>query len=130
MKMFKSVVVIGVALQWLSLDATTVFAVENFSGIARMNVFRLNPPKSEAKPALVQPELPQVSLVGLATLLGPQALLKIQTKMKPVATEVACVLAEGQSRDGVSVLRIDVESGTVWLTNQGEHLVLQNCKGW
>ena len=111
---------------WLVLlsDVKTVFAAEDFSTIARINVFRLNPLQPEAKPEAVQPELPQVSLQGLTTLLGSQALLKIQMKSKPVTTEVACVLGEGQMRDGVKVLRIDMESGTVWLTNQGEQQVL------
>lgn len=124
MKLFKSVGVVGVLLLLPSPCAMAVGEVENFSTIARMNVFRLNLPKPAANREMVLPELPQVSLGGLATLLGSQALLTIQIKTKPVATEVFCVLGEGQSRDGVTVLRIDMESGTVWLTNQGEQQVL------
>ena len=89
-----------------------------------MNVFRLNPSQPEAKLEVVEPELPQVSLGGLTTLLGSQALLKIQTKTKNVAVEVACVLGVEQSQDGVKVLRIDMKSGTVWLTNHGKQQVL------
>jgi hypothetical protein len=122
--MFKIGVVIGVSMRLFLPDAMAAVAKEDFSAIARVNVFRLNPPRPETKPEMVQPELPQVSLVGLATLLGPQALLKIQTKSRPPAAEIACVLSEGQSQDEVKVLRIDANSGTVWLTTRGEPQVL------
>jgi hypothetical protein len=124
MKSFKSVEVLGVSLLLLSLDVIAGNEAENFSAIARMNVFRLNPPQPVAKMERIQPELPRVSLGGLATLLGSQALLTIQTKTSPATMEVSCVLGEGESRDGVTVLKIDMESGTVLLTNQGEQQVL------
>jgi hypothetical protein len=123
MKLFSHVGVFVVGLL-LAQANSTVFAAENFSEISRMNAFRLSRPKPEPRPQVIQLELPKVSLQGLATLLGTQALLKIQTKSQPVAIEVSCVLGEGQSRDGVEVLRIDMESETVWLNNHGEPQVL------
>jgi len=61
-----------------------------------------------------------VTLQGLSTLLDcRQALLRIQAGAKPSPTETCCILGEGQERNGVKVLRIDMESGTVWFTNHG-----------
>jgi hypothetical protein len=124
MKLFKRACVMSVSLLVFSLDAMAGHETENFSAITRMNVFRLNPPQPVTTVERIQPELPRVSFGGLATLLGSQVLLTIQTKAKPVATDDSCVLGEGESRNGVTVLKIDVESGTVLLTNQGEQQTL------
>jgi hypothetical protein len=100
-------------------------ATDDFASIPKRNVFRLLPPKLEQKPTEVQPELPQLTLQGVTTLLDSrQALLKIQSKAKLNAIGVCCILGEGQERDGVRVLRIEMESGTVWLANQGNDQVL------
>lgn len=113
--------VFGVSLLPLIAEAVT----DDFAGIPKRNVFRLLPPKPEPKLAEIQPELPQITLQGVTTLLDSrQALLKIQSKTKLTVAEVCCILGEGQERDGVRVLRIEMESGTVWLTNQGVEQVL------
>lgn len=119
MKLYRNVLVLGVSLlpliAWASADFTT---------IPRKNVFRLLP-KPEPKLVEVKAELPQLTLQGVTTLLDSrQALLKIQSKAKLTPTEICCILSEGQERDGVRVLRIEMESGTVWLTNQGAEQVL------
>jgi hypothetical protein len=123
MKIFKSVGTLATGLLLMQMNAT-VFAADGYYTIARANVFRLSPPKPEPRPQLVQPALPKVSLQGLATLLGTQALLKIQTMSQPAVAEISCVLTEGQSQNGVEVLRIDMKSETVWLKNQGEPQML------
>lgn len=111
---------LGCGFVLLLFQSRAVLVGEDFSTIARKNVFRLSPPKSGPKPEELKPELPQLTLQGVTTILDSrQALLKIQSKAKLTATEVCCILGEGQERDGVQVLRIDMESGTVWLTNQG-----------
>lgn len=95
-------------------------ATDDFASIPKRNVFRLLPPKLEQKLAEIRPELPQLTLQGVTMLLeSRQALLKIQSRAKLNATEVCCILSEGQEQDGVKVLRIEMESGTVWLMNQG-----------
>jgi hypothetical protein len=119
MRLLHKVVVFSISLLPLVADAAA-----DFASIPTKNVFRLLP-KLEQKPPEIQPELPQVTLQGVTTLLDSrQALLKIQSKAKLTATEVCCILGEGQERDGVRVLRIEMESGTVWLTNQGAGQVL------
>lgn len=117
----RKVLVLGVSL----LPFITEAATDDFASIPKRNVFRLLPPKPEPKPPEIQPELPQVALQGVTTILDSrQALLKIQSKAKLAAAEVCCILGEGQERDGVKVLRIDMESGTVWLANQGSEQIL------
>lgn len=119
MKLYRYALVLGVSLLPLIAEAAT----DDFASIPKRNVFRLLPPKP--KPPEIQPELPQISLQGLTTILDSrQALLKIQSKVKPNATEVCCILREGQERDGIKVLWIEMESGTVRLTNQGAEQVL------
>ena len=120
MRLLHKIVVFSIGFLPLIADAAA-----DFTTIPRKNVFRLLPPKLEQKPAEVQPELSQLTLQGVTTLLDSrQVLLKIQSKAKPNATEVCCILSEGQERDGVRVLRIEMESGTVWVTNQGDEQVL------
>ena len=120
MRLYFKVLILGVSLLPFIAEAAT----DDFSTIPKRNVFRLLP-KPEPKHVEIQPELPQVSLQGLTTILDSrQALLKIQSKAKPNATEVCCILGEGQERDGVRVLRIEMESGTVRLANQGNNQVL------
>jgi len=113
---------IGLLLAGLSLRAGLV--TEPFSTITKRNAFRLSPPNPESRPLEVQRELPEITLQGLANLNSQQALLKIVTKTKPIAVEVSCILAAGQSHEGVKVLRIDMKSGSVWLTNQGAEQLL------
>jgi len=116
----RKVLVLGVSLLPFIAEAAT----DDFASIPKRNVFRLLP-KLEQKPPEIQPELPQLTLQGVTTLLDSrQALLKIQSKAKLTPTEVCCILSEGQERDGVKVLRVEMESGTVWLTNQGVEQVL------
>lgn len=107
------------------LPLITTAVTDDFAAIPKRNVFRLRSPGLEQKPPEVKAELPQVSLQGVTTVLDSrQALLKIQGKAKPAATEVCCILGEGQERDGVKVLRIDMETGTVRLANQGAEQIL------
>lgn len=121
MRLYFKVLILGVSLLPFIAEAATV----DFSNIPKRNVFRLLPPKLEQKPPGFQPELPKVTLQGVTTLLDSrQALLKIQSKTKLTPIEVSCILSEGQERDGVRVLRIEMESGTVWLINQGMEQVL------
>jgi len=108
----------------LSLTIRGATGSKDFAAITERNAFRLSTPKPEPK-IEVKPELPVVTLQGISALLDRrQALLKIQTGAKPNPAETCCILSEGQERNGVRVLRIDMESGTVWLTNQGAEQVL------
>jgi hypothetical protein len=127
MKILSSATVIVASFTLLSLEATAglIANAKDFATIARNNAFRLNTSKPELKPPVIQPNLPRVSLQGVTTLLDSrQALLTIQTATKPDAAEVSCILGEGQALVGVKVLRIDMESATVWLTNQDVEQVL------
>lgn len=108
----------------LSLVAPDAIASGGFSTIVRKNVFRLSTPKPERKLG-VKPELPVVSLQGLSTLLNSrQALLGIQAGAKSANPEVNCVLSEAQEQNGIRILRIDTQTETVWLTNQGVEQML------
>lgn len=121
MRLHRKVLVLGISLLPFIAEAAT----DDFSTIPKRNVFRLLPPTREQKPPEIHPELSQLTLQGVTTLLDSrQALLKIQSKTKPTAPEVCCILGEGQERDGVRVLRIEIESGTVRLTNQDVEQVL------
>ena len=121
MRLYFKVLILGVSLLPFIAEATT----DDFSNIPKRNVFRLLPPKLEQKPPEFQPEFPKVTLQGVTTILDSrQALLKIQINAKLTAPEVCCILGEGQERGGVRVLRIEMESGTVWLTNQAAEQVL------
>lgn len=114
----------------LLIESRAGHVAEDFSAIARKNAFRLSQAKPEPNPELIRIKLPQVTLQGVTTLLDTrQALLKIEAKGAAVGTEVCCVLSEGQTRNGVKVLRIEVESGTVWLTNQGAEQILSLKRG-
>jgi hypothetical protein len=106
------------------LEAHAESGVADFTGIARKNAFRLNPPKLDPKPEIAEPATLQVTLRGVSSLCSPQAVLGIQTKTKPASAEEYCVLAAGQTHAGVTVRRIDMESGTVWLTNLGVEQML------
>lgn len=124
MRTMKRCWLIVLSFAFLLIDSQAGSAIEGFSTIAQKNVFRLSAPKAEHK-VEVKPELPVVSLQGLSTLLDRrQALLKIQAGAKPNPTEICCILGEGQERNGIKVLRIDMESGTVWFTNQGAEQAL------
>ena len=125
MRIIKRVAIFGVSLRLLCTGTEAGIGVEDFSTIARKNAFRLSPPEPEPKPEVVQTELSHVRLRGLTTLPGSrQAILTISKKTKAAATEVSCILGEGDTRDRVKVLRIDMHSGTVWLTNHGVEQVL------
>ena len=121
MRSIEKFLILGVNLPLL----LTVAGAADFATIAQKNVFRLSSLKSQSQPEEAKPELSDVVLQGVTTLLDKrQALLKIQTAAKVPATNVCCILDEGQARDGVKVLRIDMESGTVWVANQGVEQVL------
>jgi streptogramin lyase len=122
MKLSQSGLIFGLCV--LSSTIHGANGPENFAAITERNAFRLSTPKPESK-IEVKPELPVVTLQGISALLDRrQALLKIQTGAKPNPTETCCILGEGQERNGVRVLRIDMESGTVWFTNQGAEQIL------
>jgi hypothetical protein len=108
----------------LSSVPPSAVASTEFSTIVGKNVFRLSPPKPERN-AEVKPELPVVSLQGLSMLLNSrQALLGIQTSRKAAGPGINCVLSEAQEQNGVRILRIDTQTATVWLTNQGVEQIL------
>lgn len=118
MRFNQSVLILGLCLLSLTIHGAT--GAKDFAAITERNAFRLSTPKPEPK-IEAKLELPVVTLQGISALLDRrQALLKIQTGAKPNPTETCCILSEGQERNGVRVLRIDMESGTVWFTNQGE----------
>jgi hypothetical protein len=118
------VIISGLSLL-LCFEALGETSAADFAGIARKNAFRLNPPKPETKPDVIQAALPQINLRGLTTLPGvPQAVLGIQNKGTSGNAEVFCRLGEGQTEAGVTVLRIDMTSATVWIANSGVEQVL------
>ena len=122
MRLNQSLLILGLCLLSLLVQGAT--APGDFTTIAQKNIFRLGALKSEWPPE-VKPELSVVTLQGLSALLDRrQALLKIQVGAKPNPKETCCILSEGQERNGVRVLRIEMGSGTVWLTNQGAEQVL------
>jgi len=114
-----------IAFSLLVIQASCGFAAEGFGSILLKNAFRLSPPKPEPIPVQIKMVIPKVILQGLTTLLDARhALLKIQSASSSGAIEVCCVLAEGQARDGVEVLQIEMKSCRVLLKNQGTHQLL------
>jgi hypothetical protein len=125
MNLTRGVLISGLSLL-LCIEVSAETGAADFAGIARRNVFRLNPPPHpEPYPQQIEPLRPLVSLHGLTTLPGSaEALLGIQVKAMPGQTEVCCRLGEGQTEAGVFVRRIDMDSATVWIVNSGVEQVL------
>jgi len=115
-------------LSWVGLLAAiqAVGADNNaapYEVIPRENAFRLSPP-TEAKPPVLMVERREITFQGVTTILGrAQVLLNIQLKSTRTPG-ISCVLSENENHDGVTILEIDVRSGTVRLNNLGLEQIL------
>ena len=116
-------IVLGLSLDEGALPAGTVG--NPYLSIAARNVFGLNPPQMQ--PA----ELPtasstRVKLVGITTLCGKWALLKIYLPAQPSepARPVACILEAGQRVGPLELLEIDEKEGSVKVRISGVIMVL------
>jgi hypothetical protein len=92
--------------------------------ITNRNLFNLKaPPDPSQAPAAPPPQVPNVLLAGITTLMGGKtALLRIPRPARPPepAKEVSVILAEGApAEEGVQVLEINVAAGTVKISNNG-----------
>jgi hypothetical protein len=91
--------------------------------IVGANVFKLtSPPADTPKPPPPEP-VPSITLQGITSICGrPQVLLKVVTPAKAGATalETSFLLDEGQSRNEIEVLEIDLEREKVRFKNHGE----------
>ncbi len=96
-----------------------------YACIAARNVFGLNPPRPQPPQTLPAP-LTKVKLVGITTLCGTCALLKIYLPAQPPepAREAACTLKVGRRDGSIEVLEIDAQAGSVRVRNSGAELVL------
>ena len=128
MKLQNSFQLSGCGLLALALAVNATPVPDRFASIARDNAFHLNPPKPEVIAVIPSPERPRITLQGVTTILGrPQVLVNIQQPAKAAgASEISCVLTEGESRNGVTVLEIDMVSGTIRLNNNGEEQILRS----
>ncbi|HEU5070552.1 MAG TPA: hypothetical protein VFV96_09095 [Verrucomicrobiae bacterium] len=92
--------------------------------ITNRNLFNLKaPPDPSQAPTAPPPQVPNVLLAGITTLMGGKtALLRIPRPARPPepAKEVSVILAEGApAEEGVQVLEINVAAGTVKISNNG-----------
>jgi hypothetical protein len=92
--------------------------------ITNRNLFNLKaPPDPSQAPAPPPPQVPNVLLAGITTVMGGKtALLRIPRPARPPepAKEVSVILAEGApAEEGVQVLEINVAAGTVKISNNG-----------
>lgn len=92
--------------------------------ITNRNLFNLKaPPDPSQVPTAPPPQVPNVLLAGITTLMGGKtALLRIPRPARPPepAKEVSVILAEGApAEEGVQVLEINVAAGTVKISNNG-----------
>jgi hypothetical protein len=119
--------VIIVGLLWLSLETRAGGVADQFAAIPARNIFRLT--IKPVEPPVVPPELPKVRLQGVTSILGKsQALLAIRMDTKPAATEVCCILEEGETRNEIVVLEVDVKTAKVRLNNHGSEQILDSQK--
>jgi len=98
-----------------------------FDAIARGNVFRLKPRLPEIHPPPPAEARLRITLQGVTTILGrPQALLSLQevTSAGTARSNRSCVVAEGESQQGVAVLEVNWQTGRVRLDHLGRELVL------
>jgi hypothetical protein len=101
-------------------------AAENpYSRIAARNVFALSPLQPQPTEPPPAP-LAMVKLVGITTLCGRCALLKVHLPAQPPepAREVACILKVGQRDGPIELLEIDEQKGRVRVRNSGTETML------
>jgi hypothetical protein len=99
------------------LEAATVVSTNNeYASIAARNVFGLTPPPT---PAPVQPPEPVEIITpnGITLMSGQKEVL---FKVSAASREKAYILHEGQSQDGIKVLKIDEKTGFVTFNNHGQ----------
>jgi hypothetical protein len=104
----------------LTLGATLkagnpVPANHEYASIAARNVFGLNPP---SVPATVETAVPLEIITpnGIASISGQkEALFKVAAASK----EKAYILREGQSQDGIAVIKVDEKAERVTFNNHG-----------
>jgi hypothetical protein len=123
MRIIRIAGVISVSLLWLSLETQADGVADQFASIPARNIFRLA--TKPVGPPVVPPELPKVRLQGVTSILGkPQALLAIPMDTKSAATEICCILEEGETRNEIVVLEVDVKTAKVRLNNHGSEQIL------
>jgi hypothetical protein len=86
--------------------------------IPEQNVFKLRAPERMQTPPPTPIKLPKILLQGISTIALSKKVL-FMTAAEPGQKERWYVFEEGQSRDGISVLRIDEKSRCVTFNNRG-----------
>lgn len=110
----------------LCLNAQADASTENpYTPIINRNAFALNPlvePKVANDAADAEPSLPKITVQGFMNLLGkPGVLFKISLPAgagQP-ATEIPCVLAEGEQQNDVKLIRFNKHAMIVIFNNHG-----------
>jgi len=108
--------------------------------IATRNVFGLKDPPPPPPPPDSTPPAQKITLIGIANVLGvKKAVLKPQAApgapgkppipgSPPPGQEPPLVLTEGAMQDGITVVSIDEDTGTVKVDNNGQELTLSFAK--
>jgi hypothetical protein len=128
LRLVKLPVWVGIALAW-SLGASSLVAntsANPYQGIATRNVFGLKPSEPQVWTPAPRAALPVVKLVGITTIGGRYALLKLLLPARPPdpAREESCVLAVGEREDPVELLEINESARSVTVNNSGTVMVL------
>jgi hypothetical protein len=101
-----------------------------YSGIIQRNVFALKP-SAQSEPAADPVQEPPIKIIltGVTTIFGDnRVLMKVPVPIgkagEPPQPERCYILSEGQSQDGIEVLKVDVVAGSVRIKNHGVAQVL------
>ncbi len=105
-------------------DAAATSADKPYTTIVARNMFGLLPipPQDTNPPAPPVEPPPKITPNGIMTIFGrDQALFKVANKPKPgqPAKEDSYVLSEGERQDGIEVVKINHESGSITFDNHG-----------
>jgi hypothetical protein len=119
---------------WSAAYAATADLPGNpYQPIVERNVFGLKPPPPPPDPGANKPPPPKIIVTGITTLMNKKrALLKTPGPApKPgekAKGEQSYILSVGEGQDGIEVLDIDENAGTVKVNNSGEVVTLDLVK--
>jgi hypothetical protein len=117
--------VLGTAAGQTEADVPNAAGSHPSGSIMVRNVFHLNPPTT-ATQEQTNPAVPRFFLAGIVTMTGKKALLKavLQPRRGEPAKEECYMLAEGERKGDLEVLKIDEKAGTVEVTWAGTAIPL------
>jgi hypothetical protein len=98
-----------------------------YQSIVDRNVFGLKPIPVVDPNAAPPPDVPSLKLEGITTILGRKQVIFNSTSTHPAQGEPAQkshLLNEGEAEDGIEVLSIDDDAGTVKFDNNGTEQIL------